>query len=208
MKHIISFIIFLSMTGAFLFMNPLQLRSMEVSQTVQDTIPENAEVATLAGGCFWCIESEFRSLEGVLYTRVGYEGGTTDNPTYRDITTGKTGHAEAIEIYFDNSKITYRELLDYFLTKAHDPTQKDRQGVDVGTQYRSAIFYHDEAQKQAAEAAITAATLLKVWKNPIVTEISPQSTFWAGEDYHQQYYEKYEAETGRPHIRVLLKKQK
>ena len=208
MKHIISFIIFLSMTGAFLFMNPLQLRSMEVSQTVQDTIPENAEVTTLAGGCFWCIESEFRSLEGVLYTRVGYEGGTTDNPTYRDITTGKTGHAEAVEIYFDNSKITYRELLDYFLTKAHDPTQKDRQGVDVGTQYRSAIFYHDEAQKQAAEAAITAATLSKVWKNPIVTEISPKSTFWEGEDYHQQYYEKYEAETGRPHIRVLLKKQK
>ncbi|NCO02655.1 MAG: peptide-methionine (S)-S-oxide reductase MsrA [Alphaproteobacteria bacterium] len=181
---------------------------MEVSQTVQDTIPENAEVTTLAGGCFWCIESEFRSLEGVLYTRVGYEGGTTDNPTYRDITTGKTGHAEAVEIYFDNSKITYRELLDYFLTKAHDPTQKDRQGVDVGTQYRSAIFYHDEAQKQAAEAAITAATLSKVWKNPIVTEISPKSTFWEGEDYHQQYYEKYEAETGRPHIRVLLKKQK
>jgi len=184
------------------------LKSMEVSETVTNKMPDNAAVATLAGGCFWCIESEFRSLKGVLYTRVGYEGGALNDPTYRDITTGKTGHAEAIEVYYDPALITYADLVEYFLTKAHDPTQKDRQGVDVGTQYRSAIFYHDAEQKQIAEKAIQKVTADKIWKNPIVTEISPKSKFWLGEDYHQQYYEKYKAETGRDHIRVLLKKTK
>lgn len=193
---------------AFLMARPSTPWSMEVSDTIQSTKPNNASVATFAGGCFWCIESEFRALDGVLFTLVGYEGGDLENPTYQDITTGKTGHAEAIEVYYDTDQITYRELTDFFLRKAHDPTQKDRQGVDVGTQYRSAIFYHDETQKTEAQAAIKAATDEKVWKKPIVTELSPKSTFWVGEDYHQQYYEKYEEINGRPHIRVLFKQKK
>lgn len=203
MKHLILLSLIL---GVAWFGSPLTSKSMEVSETIMKTIPENAAIATFAGGCFWCIESEFRSLEGVLFTLVGYEGGELENPTYRDITTGKTGHAEAIEVHYDADQITYRELLDYFLRKAHDPTQKDRQGVDVGPQYRSAIFYHDDSQKEEAQAAIKAAEADKVWKDPIVTKLSPKSTFWLAEDYHQQYYEKYKEQTGRDHIRVLFKK--
>ncbi len=203
MKHFTLLFVILGTVWTFA---PLTSKSMEVSETIMETMPENAAVATFAGGCFWCIESEFRSLEGVLFTLVGYEGGELQNPTYRDITTGKTGHAEAIEIHYDADKITYRELLDHFLRKAHDPTQKDRQGVDVGSQYRSAVFYHNDGQKAEAEAAITAAQTDKVWKKPIVTEISPKSKFWLAEDYHQQYYEKYKEETGRDHVRVLFKK--
>jgi len=180
-------------------------KGIDVAETVQSQKPDNLPVATLAGGCFWCLESEFRSVDGVVYTRVGYEGGHVENPTYQQITTGKTGHAEAIEVYYDPEIVSYRELVDYFLRKAHDPTQKNRQGVDVGPQYRSAIFYHNDEQKRIAKEAITAAEEDNVWKNPIVTELSPKSTFWLGEDYHQQYYEKYEEETGRPHVRVLMK---
>ncbi len=204
MKH---FIVLFIIIGAIWTLSPLTSKSMEVSETIMETMPENAAVATFAGGCFWCIESEFRSLNGVLFTLVGYEGGELQNPTYGDITTGKTGHAEAIEVHYDADKITYRELLDYFLRKAHDPTQKNRQGVDVGPQYRSAIFYHNDVQKTEAKAAIAAAETDKVWKQPIVTEVSPKSKFWEAEDYHQQYYEKYKEETGKDHVRVLFKKQ-
>ena len=128
-------------------------KGMDVATTIQEKIPENTPYASFAGGCFWCMESEFRRLEGVLYTRSGYEGGTLDNPTYEDITTGRTGHAETVEIYYDPEKITYRELADHFLRRAHDPTTLNRQGVDEGTQYRSAIFYHDEAQKKGVEGS-------------------------------------------------------
>ncbi|MEM9470150.1 MAG: peptide-methionine (S)-S-oxide reductase MsrA, partial [Pseudomonadota bacterium] len=126
--------------------------AMDVASSIQNEIPENAAKAVLAGGCFWCVESEFRSIDGVLYTISGYTGGDVENPTYKDITTGKSGHAEATEIYYDPNKVTYEELLDYFLRVAHDPTQKNRQGVDVGTQYRSAIFYESEDQKRQALA--------------------------------------------------------
>ena len=176
-----------------------------MASTIKTTQPDNLPIATLAGGCFWCLESEFRALEGVVYTVSGYSGGKTENPTYDDITTGKTGHAEVTDIYYDPDKITYRELLDYFLTKAHDPTQLNRQGVDKGTQYRSAIFYHDEEQKEIAEQAIAETNKAGVWKDPIVTTLEPLSKFWPAESYHQQYYEKYEEAHGRPHIRVLLK---
>lgn len=184
-----------------------QSKGMDVANTIKDTKPsDDYPVATLAGGCFWCLESEFRALNGVVYTVSGYTGGTLDNPTYQDITTGKTGHAEATDVYFDPKIITYREILDFFLRKAHDPTQLNRQGVDKGTQYRSAIFYQDEGQKAEAEAAIAAAETDKVWKDKIVTTLEPAQTFWPAEEYHQQYYEKYEAANGRPHIRVLMKK--
>lgn len=168
--------------------------------------PENYPVATLAGGCFWCLESEFRALDGILYTRVGYTGGKTQNPTYQDITTGKTGHAEAVEITFDPEQVTYKELVTFFLTKAHDPTQLNRQGVDVGTQYRSDIFYHNEEQKQIAQELIEEINATKLYSKPIVTKVSPEDTFWVGEEYHQQYYEKYEEQNNAVHPRVIYKK--
>lgn len=181
-------------------------RGMEVSATIMSEKPTSEyPVATLAGGCFWCIESEFRALDGVVYTVSGYTGGALDNPTYQDITTGKTGHAEAIDVYYDPKIISYEDLLEFFLTKAHDPTQLNRQGVDKGTQYRSAIFYKDEAEKAAAEAKIADVTARKVWKDKIVTTSEPAATFWPAEEYHQQYYEKYEQANGRPHIRVMMK---
>lgn len=170
--------------------------------------PETYPIAMLAGGCFWCLESEFRAKDGVLYTRVGYIGGKTKNPDYRSITTGQTGHAEAVEITFDPEKITYEELIRYFLAAAHDPTQLNRQGVDVGTQYRSEIFYYSDEQKQTAEDMIKAINAEKLYSSPIVTKVSEADTFWLGEDYHQQYYEKYEQQKGSIHPRVIYKKNK
>ncbi len=169
--------------------------------------PEGYPVATLAGGCFWCLESEYRALDGVLFTRVGYMGGESETPSYEQISTGNTGHAEVIEVTFDPKKLNYRDLLEFFLTKAHDPTTKDRQGVDTGTQYRSAIFYHDKKQKHDAEKMVAYVNMNKIYSNPIVTEVVPAETFWDGEDYHQQYYEKYEKKNGQPHMRVYLKQQ-
>ncbi|MBG78413.1 MAG: peptide-methionine (S)-S-oxide reductase [Alphaproteobacteria bacterium] len=169
--------------------------------------PKGYPIATLAGGCFWCTESEYRALDGVLYTRVGYMGGKTKSPTYQQISTGTTGHAEIVEVTYDPEKIPYADLLRFFLTKAHNPTQLNRQGVDVGTQYRSAIFYHNAAQKEAAMQAIKDAEASGQYNAPIVTAIEPASTFWPAEDYHQQYYEKYEEQNGRKHLRVILKKQ-
>ena len=181
---------------------------MPIGQHIQSEKPDGQEIATFAGGCFWCIESEFRALDGVLYTRSGYTGGELVNPTYRDITTGKTGHAEAVEVTYDSSIITYRQLAEFFLMKAHDPTQLNRQGVDVGPQYRSAFFYHDEAQKKIAEDTIDHVTMNKLYKDKIVTELNPAVTFYEAEEYHQQYYEKYEEKNGVPHLRVMLKKAK
>lgn len=182
--------------------------SMHVSDTVQESRPQDHPSAIFGGGCFWCIESEFRALYGVTYTRVGYAGGALDHPGYRDITTGKTGHAEVVEIVYDPSVISYRDLVTFFLTKAHDPTQLNRQGVDVGTQYRSVIFTLDEAQKMVAESVIGDVETKGVYDDEIVTQIVTMPKFWEAEEYHQQYYEKYEEETGRPHIRVLLKQNK
>lgn len=180
----------------------------DVAKTVKEQKPENLPVATLAGGCFWCIESEFRRLDGVVYTISGYTGGQIENPSYEQITTGKTGHAEATEIYYDPEIISYEDLLTHFFTLAHDPTQVDGQGVDKGPQYRSAVFYHDEEQKRATEDMIATLEDQGRFKKPIVTEINPAQTFWHAEDYHQQFYEKYEERTGVPHIRMMYKMQK
>ena len=133
-------------------------------------------------------------------------GGETENPTYKDITTGKTGHAEVIEVTFDPEKISYETIVEFFLTQAHDPTQLNRQGVDVGTQYRSAIFPADAEQERIAKNVIQRIDSRKVHDKPIVTTIEPMATFWEAEDYHQQYYEKYEEQNGQPHLRVVLKK--
>jgi peptide-methionine (S)-S-oxide reductase len=144
-------------------------------------------VATFGNGCFWCTEAIFQQLRGVESVYPGYTGGSVKNPSYREVCTGTTGHAEAIQIKYDPSVINYRELLDIFFY-THDPTTLNRQGNDVGTQYRSAIFYHDEEQKAAAEEIISQLTAEKVYDDPIVTEVTPMDVFYMAEDYHKNYY--------------------
>jgi peptide-methionine (S)-S-oxide reductase len=145
------------------------------------------ETATFGAGCFWGVEAAFRRLAGVSSTRVGYAGGAMRNPTYQDVCSDSTGHAEVVEVTFDPSVISYHDLLTVFWEN-HDPTTKDRQGPDVGTQYRSVIFFH--SAEQEAEAKLSRDAAQKNFKRPIVTEIVPAQTFWAAEDYHQQYLEK------------------
>lgn len=149
--------------------------------------PGKIDTATFAGGCFWCIEEIFRQTPGVLSVVSGYTGGHTKHPTYREVCTGRTGHAEAVRITFDPSRVTYERLLEIFWT-AHDPTQLNRQGNDVGTQYRSAIFVHDTAQRRAAQASKAAAQASGAFDRPIVTVIEPAGEFYPAEDYHQEYY--------------------
>jgi peptide methionine sulfoxide reductase msrA/msrB len=153
--------------------------------------PKNSELkkATFAGGCFWCMQPPYDKLKGVVSTRVGYTGGRVENPTYEQVSSGKTGHAEAVEILFDPSETTYEELLDVFWQNI-DPTSLNRQFADVGTQYRTAVFYHDEEQKRLALASREALEKSGKFKGPIVTEILPAAEFYAAEDYHQEYYKK------------------
>lgn len=146
-----------------------------------------AETATLAGGCFWCIEEIFRQTPGVTKVVSGYTGGQKANPTYKQICTGTTGHAEAVQVTFDPAKVSYANLLGVFW-RSHDPTQLNRQGADVGTQYRSAIFAHNDAQKKAAEASKAALQASGELGGPVVTVIGPATKFYPAEDYHQEYY--------------------
>jgi len=148
---------------------------------------EQTEVATLGAGCFWCVDTLFRELRGVKSVVSGYAGGTRANPTYEQVCTGATGHAEVIQITFDPSVITYRDLLDVFFT-VHDPTTLNRQGGDVGTQYRSAIFAHTPEQRQIAERTIAEITAQKLWDDPIVTQVVDATEFYPAEGYHQDYY--------------------
>ena len=145
--------------------------------------------ATFGGGCFWGVEARFREYKGVLSTRVGYTGGKTENPTYKDVCTNTSGHAEAVEVTFDPEKLAYQELLNIFF-EVHDPTQINRQGVDIGTQYRTVIFYHSEEQKSLAERKIQELDTAGAFKKPIATQLVPVTTFWEAEDYHQRYLEK------------------
>lgn len=145
--------------------------------------------ATFAAGCFWGVEATFRTIPGVTSTRVGYTGGNLDNPTYKQVCTDHTGHAEAVEVTYDPEKVSYEELLKVFWEN-HDPTTLNRQGPDVGTQYRSAIFYHDAGQQAAAVASKQRLEQSGANRRPIVTEIVPAVEFWEAEDYHQQYLEK------------------
>ncbi|HMU34015.1 MAG TPA: peptide-methionine (S)-S-oxide reductase MsrA [Pyrinomonadaceae bacterium] len=145
------------------------------------------ERATLAGGCFWCTESVFDELRGVESVVSGYSGGHKDSPTYQEVCTGSTGHAEVIQIEFDPAEIDFSDILRVFFT-VHDPTTLNRQGGDIGTQYRSSVFYHSEAQKQVAEAVIREIDAAAIYPNPIVTEVVPFEKFWPAEDYHQEYF--------------------
>lgn len=160
------------------------------------------ETATFAAGCFWGTEEFFRKIPGVVKTQVGYTGGTKANPKYEETHDGSTGHAESVEIEFDPSKVTYEHLLDQFF-KMHDPTTKDRQGNDRGSQYRSAIFYHGERQKKEAEAFKAKVEKSGAWKAPIVTEIAPAGKFWPGEDYHQKYLVKHPGGYDNHYLRNL-----
>ena len=147
------------------------------------------EKATFGAGCFWGVELTFAQMPGVIETAVGYEGGKLDNPSYQDVCTDRTGHAEVVEVTFNPAKITYEQLLDQFFS-LHDPTQLNRQGPDWGTQYRSAVFYHSPEQKAAAEAVVARLTAEHRFVKPIVTQVVPAETFWRAEEYHQKYLEK------------------
>ena len=144
-------------------------------------------LATFGGGCFWCLEAVFEQLRGVTKTESGYSGGHVPNATYQQVCTGRTGHAEVIQVTFDSGEISLAELLDVFFA-LHDPTTLNRQGADVGTQYRSAIFFHDDDQKQTAEAKIAELNTARIWDTPIVTQLAPFKTFFAAEDDHQGYF--------------------
>jgi peptide-methionine (S)-S-oxide reductase len=146
-----------------------------------------SEQATFGGGCFWCLEAVFEQVNGVSSVVSGYAGGVTPDPNYREVCSGDTGHAEVVQITFDPSVVSFRELVELFLT-IHDPTTLNRQGADVGTQYRSAIFYHSEEQKKIAEGVMASLKEQGVWKNPIVTQLAPLGKFYPAEDYHQGYY--------------------
>lgn len=159
------------------------VKSTAMADTTQPS--GNVEVATLGGGCFWCMEAVFQDLKGVLKVESGFSGGHVDNPTYREVCSGLTGHAEVAEITFDPTVVSYKEILEVFFT-VHDPTTLNRQGADAGTQYRSAIFYHSEAQRQTAEEVKKEAQA--IWDDPIVTEITEFDKFYKAEDYHQNYY--------------------
>lgn len=161
---------------------------------------DDKEIATLAGGCFWCLEAVFRELRGVDKVVSGYSGGQVANPSYHLVCSGTTGHAEVVQITFDPQIISFRELLEVFFT-IHDPTTLNRQGADVGTQYRSAIFYHTPRQKEIAEQVIAELNEAKVWRNPIVTEVTAFSAFYPAEDYHQEYYLN---NPGQPYCRVVI----
>ncbi|MCJ8318362.1 MAG: peptide-methionine (S)-S-oxide reductase MsrA [Colwellia sp.] len=149
----------------------------------------NINQITLAGGCFWCIESAFNSVRGIITAVSGYMGGHTDSPKYRDIITGQTGHAEVVQLTFDENLISVRELFEIFFT-LHNPTQLNRQGNDIGTQYRSAVFFHNDSQKQSAVEIIKEIDQDKMWPSPVVTEVTAQSTFYSGEQFHQDFFNK------------------
>jgi peptide-methionine (S)-S-oxide reductase len=148
---------------------------------------EQNNIATLAGGCFWCLEAVFDDLQGVLDLVSGYAGGQVPHPSYEAVCTGATGHAEVVQITFDPAQISYRELLEVFFT-IHDPTTLNRQGADVGTQYRSAIFYHSAEQQAIAQQVIADLTAAALWPEPIVSEVTPLNAFYPAEDYHQEYF--------------------
>jgi peptide-methionine (S)-S-oxide reductase len=145
------------------------------------------ETATLAGGCFWCLEAAFQELKGVESVESGYSGGTVPNPSYEAVCTGRTGHAETVQVRFDPSVISFRDLLEVFFT-IHDPTTLNRQGPDHGTQYRSAVFYHSPDQKATAEQVIAALEAEKIWDQPIVTQVAPLEAFYPAEEYHRDYF--------------------
>ena len=175
---------------------------MSVNQNGSDQDQETTliEVATFGAGCFWCVEAVLKQLEGVLDVRSGYMGGQTASPTYKEVCSGTTGHAEVVQVRFAPEELSYEALLEWFW-RLHDPTTLNRQGADVGTQYRSAIFVHHEQQRAEAEASKARADASDLYPDPIVTEITEASKFWPAEDYHQDYYA---LNGGQPYCRMVI----
>jgi peptide-methionine (S)-S-oxide reductase len=165
------------------------MRRMDREHTQLTNSPSTNETATLGGGCFWCLEAVYAGLKGVVRVESGYAGGTVPNPSYREVCAETTGHAEVVQLTFDPQVISFKEILEVFFT-IHDPTTLNRQGADVGTQYRSAIFYHTPDQKATAEQVIQEITAAGVWEKPIVTEVTPFSAFYKAEAYHQEYFQR------------------
>lgn len=163
-------------------------------------MPPASEVATFGAGCFWCVEAVYQRLHGVAKVESGYSGGRVERPTYQQVCGGETGHAEVCQITFDPAQISFNDLLEVFFS-VHDPTTLNRQGEDVGTQYRSVVFHHSAQQKEAAEAMVKRLTADRVFADPIVTEISPFSAFWKAEDYHQNYFN---LNGGQPYCRLVV----
>lgn len=161
---------------------------------------QRTEIATLAGGCFWCLEAVFDNLKGVLDVVSGYSGGKVPNPSYQMVCTGSTGHAEVVQVTFDPEQISFKDLLEVFFS-IHDPTTRNRQGADIGTQYRSAIFYRTPEQKATAGQVIHELEAAKLWKSPIVTEVAPFTGFFPAEDYHQEYFAN---NPGQPYCQIVI----
>jgi peptide-methionine (S)-S-oxide reductase len=170
-------------------------------KTIQTVDNGNLETITLAGGCYWCIEAIYQRLDGVVKVQSGFTGGTMKNPSYRDVCTGETGHAEAVQVTYDKTKTNLDEIFKVFFT-VHDPTTLNRQGADAGKQYRSAIFYSNEEQKKAAQSIIADLTKAKVYNDPIVTEITPLTVFYKAEDYHQDYYNQHGSQ---PYCQIVIR---
>jgi len=178
--------VFILSAGAHLYSSSNQLRP---EKKMSESSNSYKELATLGGGCFWCIEAVFETIDGITAVTSGYAGGTKENPTYKEVCSGKTGHAEVVQIEYNPEKISYEEILDIFW-KAHDPTTLNRQGADMGSQYRSIILFHNEKQKEIAEKSKQKLENSGYYSDPIVTEIQPLSVFYPAEDYHQDYYAK------------------
>ena len=164
------------------------------------TNEQTTETATLGGGCFWCLEAVFELLRGVTLVKSGYTGGHVAHPSYEQVSMGTTGHAEVTQVEFDPSELSFRDLLDVFFT-IHDPTTLNRQGADVGTQYRSAIFTHSDEQRETAQAAIRELNAQGLWAGPIVTEVTPLGEFYPAEDYHDEYYRR---NTAQPYCQIVI----
>ncbi len=173
---------------------------MSEEQSLSPEGRTGTETATLGGGCFWCLEAVYEQLKGVIQVESGYAGGAVPNPTYEQVCTGRTGHAEVVQVTFDPSELAYEQLLEVFFT-IHDPTTLNRQGADVGTQYRSVIFTHDDDQRAAAESVITRIEAEGIWDDPIVTQVAPLDAFYKAEDYHQEYYRRNQ---GQPYCQVVI----
>lgn len=181
--------------------NYLYIGKLEASMSQeQSQSTRSKEVATLAGGCFWCLEAVYDQLRGVDHVESGYAGGHVQNPSYQQVCSETTGHAEVVQLTFDPSEVSYRELLEVFFT-IHDPTTLNRQGADVGTQYRSAIFYHSPEQMEIAKQVIDQLNAAHIWNSPIVTEVVPFDVFYQAEDYHQEYFER---NGGQPYCRAVV----
>jgi peptide-methionine (S)-S-oxide reductase len=161
---------------------------------VESATPSTLEVATLGGGCFWCLEAVFEQMIGVHKVESGYSGGPTADPTYHDVCTGRSGHAEVVQVTFDPKVVSFRDILDVFFG-THDPTTLNRQGADIGPQYRSVVFYHSPEQKQVAEQRIAELNEMQIWPRPIVTELAPAQRFYKAEDYHQGYFRAFPQQT-------------